>query len=92
MQRLENLAIAVDNTESAIDNTEIDNDITEEFGQNIYDDETTSGLEAMQFSNLEMFFKFICNDVNKENVRKMLTLMKESISYSFEKKNKREYY
>ena len=83
MQCLVNLTIAVENTE-------IDDNATEKFGQNIYDDEKTSQLEVVHF-NFDTFFKFICNDVSKETVGKMLELMRESISDSFSK-NKREYY
>jgi len=85
IQQLADLAIDVDKSETVDDLSEQSND-TETFNvDSTYAFAKVDAKESVYF-NLEMFYKFIRNDVNKENVSQMLHLMKESISSSFEKK------
>ena len=80
MQHLANQAIGVYNAESTLDEMEVDNATTEQFGKSTYDGDKIGKLKVVHF---------ICNDVNMENVGKVLQLMKESIFNYFEKKQTR---
>ena len=89
IQQLADLAIDVDKSETVDDLSEQSND-TETFNvDSTYAFAKVDAKESVYF-NLEMFYKFIRNDVNKENVSQMLHLMKESISSSFEKNRLKE--
>ena len=85
IQQLADLAIAVDKSDKLDDHSEEFNSTATFNGESTYDFAKMHGKETVHF-NLVMFYKFIRNDVNKENVSKMLHLMKASISSSFEKK------
>lgn len=85
MQQLADLALTVGEHEMIVDDTLQDNSAALFDGQSTYDVEMMRGSELVYF-NLQMFYKFIRNEVNKDNVGNMLQLMKQSISHSFENK------